>query len=381
MTIELVSAGPSILGIPWVLKFLWVPFLEMFREKTVFVVFTQIFGGICISLLALVLPMDADLKYSFIILGVIAFNFAVHDTVADGIFINALNYTKQAQYIGWIGPFTTFGKMLSQAIFGIALIYFGESLEITEACMIVMLSYGVILVLFGLYHLRNLPQGGDVILITSAGNLCLAVKNIIVSFFQKNNVIWFFAFLFFCRFAEGQAIKIVPLFMLADISDGGLNLSVMEVGVIYGVFPIVAFMIGSILGGYFIARIGLKKALFPLCISYNFPLCVFLILSILQPESVALITTLLAIEYFTYGFGFVGITLFIMQQIASGTYKMAHYVFATSLMSAGMFIPSSISGMISDAVGYTNFFVWVILATLPILLISWFMPFEGEPND
>jgi len=188
-------------------------------------------------------------------------------------------------------------------------------------------------------------------------------------------------FIILYRFAEGQAMKIVPLFMKAERAIGGLGLETEQIGIIYGIFPPVAFILGSILAGYFVAKRSLRQSLFILCCFFNVPFVVYAFLSYALPSSLYVIGSAVVLEYFGYGFGFVGLTLFMMQQIAPGKYKMAHYAFATGVMNLGMMIPSALSGFISDYLGYRNFFLWVMIATIPSFLVAWLVPFRKTNEE
>ncbi len=371
----------GIIAIPWLLKPLWGPILEMFRTKKDFVIFTQMFGGVVFGMLAMTLPMENFFQWSLAFLGIIAINFAIHDTAADGVYINVLNSKEQAQYVGWQGAFYNVGKFLSQGAFVILAGYLEKTVGVTEAWMIVMGAFGLILFLLGVYHIKMLPSGGKAGEVKTINEAVTTFVDVVETFFQKKYILWGIAFLVLYRFAEGQAIKIVPLFMKADVESGGLGLSTLEVGVVYGIFPIIAFILGSLLAGYFTASRGLKKTLLILCAGFNIPFAVYVVLAMLQPESRVVITVLMTFEYLGYGFGFIGLTLFMMQQIAPGKYKMAHYAFATSLMQLGMLIPSSISGLLSDWMGYQNFFIWVMVATIPSFLITWLVPFRDTSED
>ncbi len=367
---------------PWTLKPLWSPFLEMFKTKKYFVVGTQFIGGVAFGILALTLPLEGYLQYSLIMFVIIAFNSATHDIAADGIYINALSNQQQAKYVGWQGAAYNAAKLLSQG----ALVYLAGKLElslgITEAWMVVMGIFGGILILVGLYHLKYLPSGGTSEKVGSVSEAFGTFKEVVISFFQKKYIFWGMAFVVLFRFAEGQITKIVPLFMRAERSAGGLGLETADLGIAYGIFGAVAFVAGSLAGGYFVSKRGLKKSIFILAIIFNIPDAVYAYLAYALPESFAIVCAAISFEWFGYGFGFVGITLFMMQQIAPGKYKMAHYAFATSLMNLGFMLPSMISGYLSDYMGYQKFFVWVMIATIPSFLVAWFVPFkEVEKED
>ncbi len=366
----------SLVTIPWALKPLWGPLLEMFKTKKYFVLATQFLGGISFGLLAFTLNLPDYFTWTLIFFAIIAINSAIHDTAADGIYINVLSDKEQAQYVGWQGAFYNVGKVLSQGAFVYLAGRLEKSLGVVTAWTIVMSCFGALLVSLSLYHWRFLPTGGRSGEVKTVRETVQTFWDVVARFFQKKYIGWAIVFLILYRFAEGQAIKIVPLFMRAAREQGGLGLSTEDIGVLYGFFPPLAFILGSVLSGYFTANRGLRKALIVLCAFFNIPFVVYTFLAIFQPTSFVTITTLVMFEYFGYGFGFVGLTLFMMQQIAPGKYKMAHYAFATSLMQLGFLIPSMISGVVSDFLGYEHFFIWVMIATIPSFIASWLVPFR-----
>ena len=183
--------------------------------------------------------------------------------------------------------------------------------------------------------------------------------------------------MFLYRAGEGQVVKIGPLFLKAARAQGGLGLSTTQFGTIYGTFGTAAFIVGSILGGYFAAWLGLKRALLPLILVMNLPMLTYFYLSTELPSSSVLITLAMSLEMFGYGFGFVGVMLLMMQEIAPGKYQTAHYAFANSLMNLGLILPGAISGWIQMKIGYEHFFVWVLLSALPAMVLSRFVPIRG----
>ena len=359
---------------PWTLKPLWGPILEMFKTKKHFVIGTQLLGGVGFVLVAFSLHLPGFFTYSLVLFGILAFNGATHDIAADGVYITSLSNAQQDKFVGWQGAFYNVAKVLS----GGAFVYIAGRLEqsagVTYAWMIVMSAFGLIMLLIGLYHLRVLPSGSVTTKVQSIPEAFERFWDVVRTFFRKKNIAWGIAFIVFYRFAEGQAIKIVPLFLRAAREHGGLGLSTAEIGIIYGTFGAGAFLLGSILAGYFTARMGLKRSLFILCCFFNIPFAVYALLAYTMPTSLAVVGVAVVFEYFGYGFGFVGLILYMMQQIAPGKYKMAHYAFATGIMSLGMMIPSMLSGFISDWLGYRDFFLWVMIATIPSFLVTWLVP-------
>ena len=243
--------------------------------------------------------------------------------------------------------------------------------------------YGVLLTVLGLYHWRVLPTGGaEAVKHGTMGETMRETWGVIVQFFQKKYIWIYIAWIVFYRFTEGLVIKIVPLFLKADTAVQGLGLTKDEIGLYYGTFGVVAFIVGSILGGYFISWRGLKKAIFPLCCIFNIPFVVYALLALYQPESAFLVCGAIVFEYFSYGFGFVGLTLFIMQQVAPGKHQMAHYAFGSALANLGVMLPGMISGVISDAIGYEKFFLWALVSAIPAFVLTWVLPFTyPDPQE
>lgn len=354
-----ITLWTSLIMIPWTLKPIWSPVLEMFKTKKQFVVATQLITGISFALVAFSLNIPDFFAYAIAFMAIIAFSGATHDIATAGVYLSELSPEEQAKYVGWQGAFYNIAKVLS----GGALVYLAGELERTigvrQAWMIVMMVYGSIMLLLSLYHWKKLPRGSGNAEVKSFNEGMAVLLDVAKTFFQKKGILLSIIFVIFYRFAEGFAIKIAPLFMKATQAEGGLGLSTSEIGMIYGVFGSAAFVLGSILAGYYTSKRGLKKSILMLCASFNIPFVMYFLLSHYQPDNIYIIASAIALEYFGYGFGFVGLILYIMQQIAPGKYKTAHYAFADGIMALGFMLPSMLSGYFSDMLGYKTFFLCV----------------------
>ena len=262
----------SLIMLPWSLKPLWGPFLELYRTRKFFVYITQILTGLLFGLVGISLQLDHYFSISIAIFAIIALSGATHDTAADGVYLNELTEIKQAKYVGWQGAFYNVAKVFS----GGALVYLAGELEkeigVHNAWMIVMFVYGIIMLLLGLYNMKNIPSTESDIKTSTFYNGISILKDVIISFFQKKHIWFSLAFIVFYRFAEGQAIKIIPLFFKAPRSEGGLELTTSEIGILYGIFGAISFVLGSIVAGNFIAKFGLtRKSLIILCAFFNIP--------------------------------------------------------------------------------------------------------------
>lgn len=385
----------SIIMMPWTLKFLWSPFLEMYRTKKFFVVLTQLLSGLLFGIVAFSLKFDYFFAISISTMAVIALSGATHDIACDGVYMAELSSADQAKYIGVQGAFYNIAKLVANgglvAVAGMLAESFGAVDGVSvqqnlpaykEAWMIIFLIISVLLLVLGLYHSRMLPctqtqasvrrSGGDVM-----REMWMVIKN----FFTKKHIFYYISFIILYRFAEGFIMKIAPLFLRSSREIGGLGLSLTEIGTLNGVFGSGAFVLGSLLAGIYVSKRGLKKTLFTLCCVFNFPFVAYTLLAVFQPENLYLIGAGIVIEYFGYGFGFVGLTLFMMQQIAPGKHQMSHYAFASGIMNLGVMLPGMMSGFVSDYLGYEKFFIYVLLATIPSLLITYFIPFTYDDTQ
>ncbi len=380
-----IALWTSLIILPWSLKPFWSPLMEIFRTKRFWVISTQLVSGLALALTAFSLQLPNFFPYTIAIMFVLAFSGATHDISADGIYMEELDATQQAKFVGWLGAFYNIAKVFAMG----GLVYLAgvlkESVGVVEAWMIVMGLCGALLFAIGVYHIRMLPKRvGSTDQDTSAasvGEVVSETMHIFKEFFTKKHIWLYVAFILFYRFAEGLVIKIVPLFLNAPISEQGLGLTEQQIGLYSGTFGTAAFVLGSILGGNFISKIKLKKALYPLILIFNVPFIAYAFLAWFQPSNPIIICSAIVFEYFSYGFGFVGLTLFIMQQVAPGKHQMAHYAFGSSLANLGIILPGMVSGFICDAVGYHQFFVWALLAAVPILIVAWKIPFTHNEEE
>ena len=384
----------SLIMMPWTLKFLWSPFLEKYRTKKFFVLVTELLSGILFGVVAFSLFFDYFFAISISTMAVIAFSGATHDIACDGVYMAELNKEDQAKYIGVQGAFYNVAKLVANgglvALAGMLAEYFGaiEGASIdankgaySSAWMIIFAVIAAVMVLLGLYHIKMLPSTqvpatGK----KSTSEIMQDLVNVIGNFFTKKHIVYYIFFIILYRLAEGFIMKVAPLFLRASREVGGLGLSLTEIGTLNGVFGSAAFVIGSLLGGIFVARYGLKKTLFMLCCVFNLPFLAYTFLAVVQPTSLYLIGTCITMEYFGYGFGFVGLTLFMMQQIAPGKHQMSHYAFASGIMNLGVMLPGMISGYFSDLLGYRSFFIYVLIATIPAFLMTYFIPFTYDDS-
>jgi MFS transporter, PAT family, beta-lactamase induction signal transducer AmpG len=378
---DVIALYTKLLLLPWSLKPLWSPLLEMFKTKKYFVVLMQVAGGVSLVVIALALPLPGYFLYTICLFAVVAFCSSTHDIAADGLYIASLSPKEQAAYAGWQSGFYSVARVFSQGGLIILAGYLESRMDVPHAWMPIFAGMGLILMLLGLYHARVLPTGGAVRHSGSLHEIAATFWDVLISFLRKPNIWLLLLFILLYRAGEGQVVTIGPLFLVDRRSAGGLGLSTDLFGTIYGTCGTLAFLAGTFLGGYFTSWLGLRKAIVPLICAMNFPNMAYVYLSVVRPTNHVAIASAMSVEMFGYGFGFVGVMLLMMQEIAPGKYQTAHYAFANSLMNLGLLIPGAVSGKIQMALGYQKFFVWVLLSSIPALILSRFIPIGRGAAD
>jgi PAT family beta-lactamase induction signal transducer AmpG len=376
---EQIARWTGLLGMAWVFKALWSPFLELAASKKRIVVLFQLTGGAALAALALVLQLPAWFALAIGLLAVVSLASATHDIAADGLYIASLGAKQQAAYAGWQGAFFNAPKFVSLGGLVILAGHLEKSLGVTARLD------------------RDLPAArrgddgaGPVPPVGAARHAqCRGGRHarrgrhaggdVIRDFFAKPGIWLAILFIVLFRAGEGQIQTIGPLFLRDSRAVGGLGLSTAEVGAVYGTAGTIAFLAGSIAGGYFTSWLGLRRAMPVLILAMNLPNAVFCYLSAVRPEALGTIAVALGAEMFGYGFGFVGVILFIMQVVATGRFQTAHYALGTGFMQLGFVLFKMISGDIQQALGYRAFFVWVLLAAVPALALSRFIRLEAAP--
>ncbi|MDQ2823675.1 MAG: MFS transporter [Pseudomonadota bacterium] len=372
-----IARWTGMLGLAWVFKALWSPFLELARSKKKVIVAFQLLGGAALGCVAMVLHLPAWFAASIALFGVVALASSTHDIAADGLYIASLSPRQQAAYAGWQGAFFNAAKFLSLGGLVILAGYLEPRIGVATAWSTIFLLLGAALAGLALYHVWALPDTVNAAS-TSSRAIAATLVDVVKAFFAKPGIWMAILFIILFRAGEGQIQTIGPLFLRDARVLGGLGLSTAEVGAVYGTAGTLAFLAGSIGGGYFTAKLGLRRAMLWLILAMNLPNLVFWYLSAVQPEALGLVAVALGVEMFGYGFGFVGVILFIMQVVATGKYQTAHYALGTGFMQLGFVLFKMISGDLQQALGYRHFFVWVLVAAVPVLLLSRCMKFDGE---
>ncbi|MBE2214254.1 MAG: hypothetical protein IAE82_10320 [Opitutaceae bacterium] len=366
--------------IAWSLKPLWAAFLDMYRTKKFFVITTEILLALLFTGVAMSLPLHGYFQITIAILWVAAFASSTQDICGDGIYLTSLDKKTQANLAGVQGMFWNLGKVLATGVLISSLqkLATANSWAPQKMWMSVWITAAIAMAVFAIYHIKFLPPGSIEDRPHSAKAVWDDFLGSATTFFHKRAFWGMIAFVFLYRIGEGLILTEGRLFLQSSVESGGLGLSAGQVADIDAVYGTVAAISGGILGGMFLGKLGLKRALPILGLCLNVPHFTFVILSQYGAARHGLdyttIATLVCIEKFGYGFGFIGNMVYMMQQIAPGRCTMTHYAFATALMNLMLSPTTMISGPLAEWLGFATFFIVVMFASVPSVLAAWKAP-------
>ncbi len=370
----------SWLYLPWVIKPLWSPFVDLFKTKRYWILLMQLLIGASLACVAFALPAGRFFQYTLAFFWLMAFSSATHDTAADGFYMLGLSDHQQAAFVG---VRTTFYRIATIATKGGLIIFAGylegSGHDIPTAWSITFFVAAAAFSALLLYHFFVLPHpvADRPASHNPSASLSREFFHIFGHFFRKKGIITILAFFFFYRFAETQVVKILAPFLLDPRAKGGLALTTSEVGIIYGTVGVAALLIGGLLGGYALSRKGLKFWIWIMVCAVHLPNLVYVYLSQALPDNFHLINLCVAVEQFGYGFGFTAYTMF-MIMVSEGEYKTVHYAISTGIMALGMMLPAMLSGWLQEQLGYQNYFLWVMAATIPGFIVAGIVKIDPE---
>jgi len=370
----------SQLYLPWALKPLWSSFLEPYRTKRFWVLTMEFTMAALLGLIAFSLPISNFFSVSLAFFWIAGFASATQDIVADGVYMTTLPSSEQAKYMGIQGMCWNFGSVLASGLLVWVTGFLHDHLQFSwiKSWIIVMSTIGGLMALLAIWHMKVLPEGArSDIKGHGLGGAWKATKESWISFFKKKGIWMMLLVVFAYRFGEGFIEKFGPLFLIDSRAVGGLGLSNQSIGNIYGTLGTIGFITGALLGGFVASKISLKRSFIFLAIALNVPHLTYYFLSCAMPHNLALISAVVTLEKFGFGFGSVGHMLYMMQQVAPGPFKMTHYAMATAVMGATKWATGSASGFVYEFFdkNYQHFFIFMLAVSIPPIVIAWFAPF------
>jgi PAT family beta-lactamase induction signal transducer AmpG len=374
----------SLLSLPWSLKALWSPLVDVYATKRRWLLRAQLACALCFLITAAALLLPAGMPWILTSLALAAFASATYDIACDGFYMQALSPERQSYFVGIrstayrISTIFASGALIYAAgwlrqqgspVAGLSDVAFGWSA--------VFLLVAVMLVVFSAVHNLILPRPVDTQLPEAEReNPLRAFWTVLKSFFTKRDLLFMFLFLIAYRLGEALLAKVTSLFLIDTQAHGGLGLDTKTYGIIYGVAGVSALLVGGILGGMYIARHTLRRSVLWMALALNVPDLLYVWMAYTQPDNLWIIGSAVAVEQFGYGFGLTAYMVYMLQSV-KGNFATSHYAFLTCIMALGLMLPGLVSGSLQELLGYAHFFELACVCTLPGFAASWWLMRRG----
>ena len=368
----------SWLYLPWVIKPLWSPFVDIIKTKRWWIVTMQLFIGAALGGVAFTIPGPYWLQGSLAFFWLMAFSSATHDIAADGFYMLGLNEHKQTYFVGIRSTFYRIATIVGQGL----LVMLAGNLEVVTRNVKYswsLMFYGMagLFIAFWMWHNYILPRPSEDKGIEKMKGSAIMEEFWVTlkTFFRKPQVWAGICFMLFYRMPEGLLAKVSALFLIDSAAKGGLGLSPAEYGLVQGTVGVIGLTLGGILGGIVASRDGLKRWLWPMVCAITLPDLVYVYLAYALPQSLMIVNVCIFIEQFGYGFGFSAYMLYLIYY-SQGEHKTAHYALCTALMALSMMIPGLFAGALQESVGYSTFFIIVICFCIVTYLVTAFIKID-----
>ena len=426
----------SLLYLPWVIKPLWSPFVDVIRTKRWWILLMQLLCVAGFAALALSVRPDA-FALTLIIFYVIAFASATHDIAADGFYMLALNPTQQAAFVGIRSTFYRIASVFGQGVIVVLAGLLEERLGvIPRAWAITLLACSALFALITLWHTRFLPKVESVSLPpdgscpssaiglrsarptltgkTATEGHCRSGEQMIPNgqegaaerafpqrsedTFQpgrlqpscRDGVKVFQGFAeswktFFLKPGVGLAITFMLLYRLPEaFSVKMLTPFLLDppdvggLGLSTAQSGLVYGTVGVIaltVGGILGGLYAARKGLRRSMwpMSMALALPCAVYLFLALAQPASLWVIYLCVALDQFGYGF-GFTAYMlyMMQFSEGAFKTSHYAICTGFMALSMMLPGLIAGWMQEALGYVGFFIVVMICCLATVFVTFF---------
>ncbi|MEY8780840.1 MFS transporter [Allomuricauda sp. XS_ASV26] len=366
----------SWLYLPWVIKPLWSPLVDINSTKRKWFLAMQLIISLAFLGIGLFLPSNSFFIITLAFFWMAAFASATNDIASDGYYMIGLTQKKQSFFIGLRSTFYRLAMVTGQGL----LVIFAGFLENkygdnTKAWSITMICAAVLMIALTISNFFTAPKFEEPAL--RSDEKPAGFFEVFATFFRKHQIGVALLFILTYRLGESQLVKMASPFLLDKLEVGGLAYSTEAVGTIYGTVGVIMLSLGGILGGILISRDGLKKWMLPMLLALNLPNALYALLAVTQTTSIYAVVGTVIIEQFGYGFGFAAFMMYLIY-VAEGASKTSHYAIATGFMALGMMLPGMLSGYIQEWLGYDGFFIWVVIAALPAFIVLRYLKYPAD---
>jgi PAT family beta-lactamase induction signal transducer AmpG len=393
----------SWLYLPWVIKPLWSPFIDLIKTKRWWIVTMELLVGAALGGVAFTIPGPVWLQGSLAFFWLMAFASATHDIAADGFYMIGLDQHQQAFFVGIRSTFYRVATIVGQGLLvALAGVFEVLTRNVRYSWSLMFYFMAGLFIALWLYHSWVLPRSsedGRNGQATDVMHILRGFGHTIKTFFKvkveqavtdvdghevtvtrwnwRKDALVGICFMLFYRMPEGLLAKISALFLVDSGSNGGLGLTTTDYGLVQGTVGVIGLTLGGILGGIAAGKDGFRRWLWPMVCAITLPDIVYVYLSYALPSNFFIVNLCVFFEQFGYGFGFTAYMLYLIYY-CQGEHKTSHYALCTAFMALSMMLPGLIAGTLQEAIGYRAFFIIVMAACSITFVVSAFLKIDPE---
>lgn len=345
-----ITAWTGLLSLPWMIRPFWSPFVDIFSTKRRWTLTMQLLMTTTMLAVAVCLPTSFFFASTLSVFACMAFFSATHDIAADGFYMLALTEKQQADFVGIRSTFYKVATVVGQGGLTLLAGYLeSRGMQPSDSWAAVFYVLTAIFFAIWLWHTQSLPRlandgpvGG-----TTASDIVRNFGQTFATFFKKPHILASLCFMLLFRLPESMCSKMVAIFLKTPIENGGLGLTLTEIGFANGTVGVIALLAGGVLGGIAIGHGGLRRWLWPMAVALAIPCVVYCLLAIWPHTEFPMICTAIGIEQFGYGFGLTALMMY-MIYFVQGQSETSHYAFCIAFSMAGIMLPGMAAGWIFE---------------------------------
>ena len=366
----------NFLGIPWNLKFLWAPFVDLFSTKRNWMLKAQLGISLLLFVVTLIVGLDGILLETNTVLSLVAFVFlamafisATHDIAIDAYYLEGI--TDKAEQAGYSG----FRIMA----YRIAIVYSRTLLVALAGLTTWTYGFGVgattMLALY-IFHRIWAPHF-EKTSITRPPFQWSEIFRAFRTYLQQDKMWIVIPFIIGYKLGDEILFSMNTPFLMRELLVTKTQLA--WLGGIVGAASVVA---GALFGAWWIKKSGLKKAIWPLTLLMNINIWAYVGLAYWKPLAtdpmgLTLIAIVHGYEQWANGLGNAVLMIYLMR-LCKLDFKAAHYAIGSAIMSLGSTFFGGFGGVIVEAVGYTSLFMIGFFSSIPSMILLFFVPLHEE---
>lgn len=389
---ELYLGYLNYLGLPWNLKFLWAPLLDAVGTKKGWQVCLQSALAllmVCVGALSYIAGGSSDpqsylpwIAWAFVLM---AFLSATNDIAIDGFYLEAL---PQRSDQALLSGYRVLAYRLSMVFARSGLVFLVPwcAARMTHntpyhAWAVPFVVAGGVLFALAMFHWSFLPSVAPARGAEEGQGRFGWAKQVFVEGFRtyvaQPKVGLILAFIILYKLGDEILFSMVTPFLTRE-----LGVSLEQYAWIGGIVGAAGTIVGAMIGGWWIQRVGLRRALWPLSLLMNLNILLYVWLAAAKPDpttlsGLSIITTIHAIEQLAAGLGSAALLVFLLTT-CSKEYRATHYAVGSAIMSIpGTLIGGQAGGLV-ELIGYTNLYIIAFVAAIPGMCLIPFVPIREE---